>query len=237
MIPTPLRILLAEGDELFRLGLCIRLQQETGIEILAEAEDVETAVALAKQLVPDLVLLDMGLPAIGGIEACRQIKQLHRNLPILVLTSQSQASLIGQLVQTGAQGYCFKGVPVETLVLAIRSIASGASWWDQNATIAIRHAFEKISTAEPSLELNESDNPLTQREQEVLALIAAGKTNQEIAAVLQITIGTVKVHVHTLLQKLDAHDRTQAVVIAVKQGLLSLNLLSRVSVSRNGSAC
>ncbi|MCZ0905090.1 response regulator transcription factor, partial [Microcoleus sp. HI-ES] len=98
------------------------------------AEDGETAVELTQEHLPDVVVLDVGLPGIGGIEACRQIKQRHPAIPVLILTSHSQKSLIERLIAAGAQGYCLKGIAAETLVLAIRSVAAGASWWDQAAT-------------------------------------------------------------------------------------------------------
>jgi two-component system NarL family response regulator len=125
MPSTSIKILLVEDDELFRLGLRVRLQQEAELEIVAEVEDGETAIELINQKSFDVVLLDVGLPGIGGIETCRQIKQQNPQLPVLVLTSHSQKSLIAQLVELGAQGYCLKGVAAEKLVLALRSVAAG----------------------------------------------------------------------------------------------------------------
>lgn len=209
----PLRILLVEDDELFRLGLTTHLQQQPNLEVVAEAIDGETAVELVNQYLPDVVLLDIGLPGIGGMEACRQIKRQHPNLPILVLTSHSQKSLIDNLIATGVNGYCLKGIESEHLILALQSVAIGASWWDQRGTTEIRSTFTQkpdfICKASENLE-----NSLTQREREILALIASGKTNQEIANHLSIAIGTVRVHVHAILQKLDLRDRTQAAIFA-----------------------
>jgi two-component system, NarL family, response regulator len=222
MSVKPLKILLIEDDELFRLGLRMRLQQEPGFEIIAEAEDGETGIELAKAQPLDLVLLDVGLPGIGGIEACRQIKQQKNNLPVLVLTSRSEASLIMRLVTAGAQGYCLKGVASETLFLAIRSIAAGASWWDQTATTEIRSALKNHTDDSSSAR---STSLLTRREQEILALVAAGKTNQEIAAVLYLAPSTVRVHIHAVLQKLQVQDRTHAAVIAVQENLIASDLL------------
>ena len=208
MKPTAtLRILLVEDDELFRLGLRMRLQQETGLEIVAEAEDGETAVELANRYPLDLVLLDVGLPGIGGIEACRQIKQQHPELPILVLTSRSEKPLITRLIEAGAQGYCLKGIASESLLLAVRSVAAGASWWDSTATTEIRAAMVRNPPLSvPSKTAQPLENPLTNREQEILALIATGKSNQEIGEILYIAPGTVRVHVHAILQKLEVRD-------------------------------
>ncbi|BAZ40807.1 two component transcriptional regulator, LuxR family protein [Calothrix sp. NIES-4101] len=224
MSSTRLKILLVEDDELFLLGLRVRLQQEPGLEIVAEAEDGETAVEFASQYPLDIVLLDVGLPGIGGIEACRQIKQQHPQLPVLVLTSHSQQALISRLIEAGAQGYCLKGIPAEKLVLALRSVAAGASWWDETATKEIRSKFtfnSNVSEIEYIASTANPTNPLTQREQEILVLLAQGKTNQQIANALYITSGTVRVHVHTILQKLEARDRIQAVTVAMEKGLIA----------------
>ena len=209
MSSTSLKLLLAEDDELFRLGLRMRLQQEPDLEIVAEAEDGETALELIKKLPLDLVLLDVGLPGIGGIEACRQIKSALPQLPILILTSHSEQTLIARLIGAGAHGYCLKGIPAEKLILALKSIASGASWWDQTATSMIQAQFQHP--------IVQSENPLTKREQEILELVALGKSNPEIADELYITPGTVRVHIHAILHKLNVRDRTQAVVLAIQK--------------------
>jgi two-component system NarL family response regulator len=224
--PNPLRILLVEDDELFRLGLVTRLQQENNIEIVAEANDGETAVEFANQYLPDVVLLDIGLPGIGGIEACRQIKQQHPDLPILVLTSHSQTALIERLIEIGVSGYCLNGIEAEHLVLALRSVAAGASWWDKLGTKEIYTEFSQkkiIDTDNTPDNTQLIENPLTQREQEILALIAQGKTNAEIAQTLGIATGTVRVHVHAILQKLDVRDRTQAAILAIGYFAKNLN--------------
>jgi two-component system NarL family response regulator len=223
---TKLRILLVEDDELFRLGLYMRLQQEPGMEVIAEAVDGETAVELTNQHLPDVVLLDVGLPGIGGVEACRQIKEQHPKMPVLVLTSHSQKPLIERLIAAGASGYCLKGIEAELLILALRSVAAGASWWDQTGTAEIRAAMTGNPPALTKT-VGESQNPLTQREQEILALIAVGKSNQEIAELLHIAIGTVRVHVHAILQKLEVRDRTQAAVLAIQKGLVAAELLAK----------
>ena len=220
MIPaeTPVKILSVEDDELLRLGLRVRLQQDPGLEIVAEASDGETTLELVKQQPFDIVLLDVGLPGIGGIETCRQLKELFPALPVLVLTSRTERSLVARLIAAGAQGYCLKGVAPSVLILAIRSIVAGASWWDKAATDEIRLAFNQ----NPVLPA-ERGCLLTTREQEILRLVATGKTNQEIAEVLVITPGTVRVHIHTILHKLGVRDRAQAVMVATQQQLLTAN--------------
>ncbi|MEI6065093.1 MAG: response regulator transcription factor [Pseudanabaena sp. ELA748] len=208
-----LKILLVEDDELFRLGLQVRLQQETKIAVLAEANDGETAIDLAKQQPFDLVLLDIGLPGLGGLETCRQLKLNHPNLPILVLTSRNERSLISRLVTAGAQGYCLKGVAAETLILAMRSVVAGASWWDASATAEIQHTFQNQSSITPENLSASKVDTLTRREKEILLLMSEQKTNQEIADLLYISSGTVRVHIHAILHKLGVSDRKQAIAI------------------------
>lgn len=229
MTSNALRILLVEDDELFRLGLSMRLQQEPGLEIVAEVEDGETAIEVANQHPLDVVLLDVGLPGIGGIETCEQLRQEHPELPILALTSRFQKPLIARLIEVGVKGYCLKGIKAEILILALRTVAVGASWWDGAATTEIQSTFVQSMqpASTPSSEAEKSpENPLTSREQEILAMIAAGRSNQEIAEMLYIAPGTVRVHVHSILKKLEVRDRTQAAVLAIQEQLISPDLLT-----------
>lgn len=239
-----LRILLVENDELFRLGLRTKLEQQPDIEVVAEATDGEMAVWLTNHSQPDVVILDVNIPGIGGVEACRQIKQQHRKLPILVLTSLFQKSLITRLIDAGVQGFCLKGLKVKVLLLAVRSLAAGASWWDQVGTAQIREVFQSYHSNSNATETtnqpesgqsistetevtSKQPEPLTKREQEVLALLALGKTNQEIAEILYITPGTVRVHVHGILKKLEVRDRTQAALVAIQKQLVDVTLLPK----------
>ncbi|WP_055077135.1 response regulator transcription factor [Pseudanabaena sp. 'Roaring Creek'] len=216
-----LRILLVEDDELFRLGLQVRLQQERQIASLVEASDGETAIDLAKQQPFDLVLLDIGLPGLGGLETCRQLKLSHPSLPILALTSRNERSLVSRLVTAGAQGYCLKGVAAETLILAMRSVVAGASWWDANATAEIHNIFQNQSSEITSEDTSGARaNLLTRREKEILLLISEHKTNQEIANLLYISAGTVRVHIHAILHKFGVSDRKQAIAYAIQNDYL-----------------
>ena len=226
MVSPPLKILLVEDDELFRLGLRVRLEREAGLEIVAEAEDGETAIELVKRHSLSIVVLDIGLPGLGGVETCRQIRQVSPTLPVLVLTSHTQKPLINRIIEVGARGYCLKGASSQTLILAIQSVAAGASWWDSTATTEIRAAFENSSSTASISVADKANTALTRREQEILALIAEGKTNPEIAQMLYIAPGTVRVHVHAILQKLDVRDRTQAAVLAMQRKLIAGDLLS-----------
>jgi two-component system, NarL family, response regulator len=214
-----LKLLLVEDDELFRLGLVTFLQREPTIEFVREAADGEAALQLARQQVFDLVILDLGLPGLGGLETCRQFQKLFPALPILVLTSHREASLVIKLIEVGAKGYCLKGIDSQNLILAVRSIASGATWWDPAASDQIQATLHQIAEPTPSM----PDFSLTQRELEVLRLIAQGQPNSQIAKNLFITPGTVRVHVHSILQKLAVSDRTQAAILAIQRNLIASN--------------
>jgi two-component system, NarL family, response regulator len=212
-----LKLLLVEDDELFRLGLATCLQREPTIEMVAEAPDGETALKLVEKQAFDVIILDLGLPGLGGIETCRRSQQADPALPVLILTSHPDKNLVLKLIEAGAKGYCLKGIDAENLVLAIRSIAMGATWWDHNASNQIQAAIHQ--NEEPLTSANEYQ--LTNRELEVLKLIATGHTNQQIAENLYITAGTVRVHVHAILQKMNVADRTQAAIVAIQKNWIS----------------
>ncbi len=154
-------------------------------------------------------------------------------MPVLVLSSHSQKSPITNLIEVGAQGYCLKGVAGEKLVLSLFSVAAGASWWYETVTKEIRSAFisdrDSVALANNrQLEAKNSLEPanrLTQREQEILLLLAAGKTHQEIALALYITLGIVRVNVHNILQELEVIDRSQAIVVALQKQLIRNELI------------
>ncbi len=212
-----LKLLLVEDDVLFRLGLATCLQRESGIELVVEASDGESAIDLIEKQTFDVVILDLGLPGLGGIETCRQLYQLYPELPVLILTSHPDKHLVLKLMEVGAKGYCLKGIDAEQLVLAIRSISMGATWWDRNASDRI---YTAIHQNDRSAGLA-NEFQLTKRELEVLTLISQGRTNQQISETLFITAGTARVHVHAILQKLNVSDRTQAAIIALQQNLIS----------------
>jgi two-component system, NarL family, response regulator len=212
-----LKLLLFEDDELFRLGLATCLRQEPKIELVLEAADGETAIDLVKQQAVDVAILDLLLPGLNGLETCHKLQQSHPKLPVLVLTSHPDKDLVFKLIEAGAKGYCTKGIDAEKLLLAIRSLSVGATWWDSNASEQISTALGRIDRASPLIE----EFQLTKRELEVLALIAEGRTNRQISEVLFITAGTVRVHVHAILQKLNVCDRTQAAIVALQRQLIN----------------
>jgi two-component system, NarL family, response regulator len=225
---STIRILLVEDDELFRLGLSTRLARETELKIVAEAVDGETAIEIVKtDLAIDIVILDIGLPGIDGLEACQQMRLARPDLRILVLTSNYQPQLIEELIAANVNGYCLKGMVADSIILAIRSIVAGASWWDHAASNEIFSAFRENDRQLPPMIKTEITTVLTNREQEILALVSMGKSNQEIANTLFIAAGTVRVHVHAILSKLCVRDRTQAAILAIRNGLVDPQLLKR----------
>jgi two-component system, NarL family, response regulator len=193
---------------------------------LTEAADGETAIDLVRSHLFDAAILDLGLPGLGGIETCIQIQKLCPDLPVLILTSHPDKQLVVKLIEVGAKGYCLKGIDAHKLVLAIRSISVGATWWDRNASNQIctivgrdQSPFLERGSIDPVL-LPADRSLLTKRELEVLALIAGGNSNQQIAEQLFISAGTVRVHVHAILQKLNVTDRTQAAIIALQHNFI-----------------
>jgi two-component system NarL family response regulator len=202
-----MRVLLIEDDEAFRVGIeafLRRLPSVTAVRSVSDGEQGLEALAVAAA---DVVVLDIGLPGLGGLETCRRISADH-DLPVLVLTSQDDGRWVQRLWQAGASGYLHKAEALGQLETALTSVGQGASWWDRSATQALRSRDTLAGTSPPhgSLTL------LTPREREVLAAMAGGLTNRQIADSLGLGTGTVRVYLHTIFQKLQVSNRTQAVL-------------------------
>ncbi|WP_231848356.1 response regulator [Gloeobacter violaceus] len=209
-------MLLVEDDPLFRMGLAMVLRHQPQIELVAEAEDGETALALANRHRPQLVLLDIGLPGLDGRQTLVRLKQEHPEIRVLVLTSREEAGLVQAMLQAGADGYCLKGIGPDRLLTVIREVSAGNGWFDAKVLAQVRSAFA-VAPSEPPA----NAAALTEREREVLGWIARGASNPEIGRQLHISSGTVRVHVHAILRKLGATDRTQAAVLALEKGLIA----------------
>lgn len=211
----PIRVMLVDDHDMVRKGARGFLEAQSDIEVVAEAGSGEDAVRLAREQVPDVVLMDLVMPGMDGVEATRQVKDASPRTQIIVLTSYHQDEHIFPALQAGAISYLLKDVKATELVQAIHRAARG------EATLHPRVAARVIKQFSHSVpDGNALYTELSEREMEVLSLIARGYTNQQIAEELVISVGTVKGHVSNILSKLQLADRTQAAVYAWEEGLV-----------------
>jgi DNA-binding NarL/FixJ family response regulator len=211
-----IHVLLADDQVLVRAGFRMILSAEPGIEVVGEAGDGREAIALARELRPDVVLMDVRMPEVDGIEATREIVLDEESPRVLVLTTFDLDEVVYDALRAGASGFLLKDAPEERLVTAIHVVSEGGSLFAPTVTRRLIDEFARRSPQAPPPRLDE----LTARELEVLRLIARGHTNSEIAALLVVSEHTVKTHVARILMKLDLRDRTQAVVLAYESGLV-----------------
>lgn len=221
---SPIRVLVAEDHELTRQGLVYGLNGSDRLVVAAQAEDGQEAIALAETHRPDVVLMDIVLPVLSGIQATRLIKAAHPAVKVLMLTSHRDQVKVFEAFSAGADGYCLKDVKTERLIQIIDMLADGALWIDPGIAGFILKVLPLISGAvlkaeEKTLPLRREPD-LTVREKEILTLISQGRHNQDIAAQLNISLFTVKNHVSNVIQKLAVEDRTQAAILALKNGLI-----------------
>ena len=208
-----IRILIADDHHVVRRGLVFFLRTQKEIEIVGEAKNGEEAVRLAKELKPDIILMDLVMPVLNGIEATKQIKQVDQDVKILMLTSFSDHDHVIPAIEAGASGYQLKDIEPDELVESIRKLYGGENTLHPKATNHLLTRISRKDQPQQKIEL------LTKREKEVLSEIAKGKSNKEIASSLFITEKTVKTHVSNVFSKLEVADRTQAALFAVKYGL------------------
>ncbi len=227
MADTALNILIVEDHPMTRMGIKLLLEQQDGFTITGEATTGQEAIELATNgaaTKPDVILMDIGLPEVDGIEATQRIKADNPDTRILMLTSKDTESDVMAALGAGADGYCMKGIEQNTLYTAIRSVAEGAAWLDPTIAKVVLQRVSQPSSAVAEAPAQPAgpppDCPLTPREMEVLTLIVDGCNNPQIAERLVITKATAKAHVHSILQKLCVDDRTQAAVLAMRQGLV-----------------
>lgn len=218
-----INILLVEDHELYRMGLSMLLEKADGITLCAEAADGADGIKKARELNPDVILMDIGLPNIDGIEATGRIKDFNPDVKILIFTSRDSDNDVFEAFKAGADGYIMKGATPEQTISAIKSVYEGIGWIDP--AIA-RLVFSNLQRPEKQIistpEIKKSTNSygLTERELDVLELMVEGLSNPQIADKLVITRATAKAHVHSILQKLCVSSRTQATVTAMKEGLV-----------------
>lgn len=216
-----IRVLIADDQALFRRGLNVVLGTEDQIQVVAEAENGEEAIAKAEELAPDVVLMDVRMPRVNGIEAARAIRDSVPTTKILMLTVSDEEDDLFQAVKAGANGYLLKEISVEEVAEAIRAVMQGQSLISPSMASKLLNEFNAISKRAD--EKQQFPAPaLTSRELEVLKLVAKGMSNREIADELYISENTVKNHVRNILEKLHLHSRMEAVIYAVREKLLDI---------------
>ena len=212
-----IRILIADDHAVVREGLRTLIGTEPGMEVVGEAEDGFEAVQQACELRPDVILLDMVMPHMDGLEAINEIKRKCPEAHILVLTSFADDEKVFPAIKAGALGYLLKNVSPERLLNAIRDVHQGKPSMSSDIAKKLMHEIQRDS------ELPPTEEPLTEREMDVLRLVAKGLSNQEIAEALVLGQGTVRTHVSNILSKLHLANRTQAALYALREGLAPLD--------------
>jgi len=216
-----IRVLICDDHALFRRGLTMVLESEEGVEVVGEAEDGADAVAKAEELAPDVVLMDVRMPRLSGIEATRAIAERVPTAKILMLTVSDEEDDLYDAIKAGANGYLLKEISIEEVASAIRAVVNGQSLISPSMASKLLTEFTNLS--KKADERQSVPTPrLTDRELEVLKLVAQGLTNRDIAGELYISENTVKNHVRNILEKLHLHSRMEAVVYAVREKLLDI---------------
>lgn len=216
-----IRVVLAEDHALVREGTRRILEAAGGIDVVGEAADGEEAVALVERCDPDVAIIDIGMPLLNGIEATRRIKMTHPHVSVLVLTVHDDDQYIFALLEAGAAGYLLKDVEGRQLVQAVEAVHGGESVLHPVVT---RKVLARLAIGESSTEAR-GDEPLTDREHEVLELAARGMPNKQIASNLDVSVRTVQSHLSHVFRKLDVGSRTEAVLHGLRQGWFDLDKL------------
>lgn len=218
------RVIIVEDYKLTRVGLRCALNEIENINVIAEASDAESGLELIKKEHPDVVLMDLGLPKMNGLEATSKIKAISPNTKTIILTSHDREEEVVASLGSGASGYCLKDIDPNTLSNVIKNVAKGACWIDSNVAQLALKFFPKPESTEITNSRGGLDPKakLTERENEVLKLLVQGKSNTQIAQDLIVSVHTAKAHVCSILQKLCVDDRVQAAVKAIKEGIVSV---------------
>ncbi len=211
-----IKILIADDHPVVREGLTAMISREEDFEVVGEAKTGKEAVEQAGTLKPDVVLMDLRMPEMDGVEAIQKIGASHPDIKFIILTTYSDDEYIFRGIEVGARAYLLKDAPREDLFRAIRAVYKGESLIQPVVASKVLDRFAELSRQAQSPEM------LSERELEVLRLMAKGSANKEIAAQLSITNSTVKTHITSIFQKLHASDRTEAVTQAIKKGIIKL---------------
>ncbi len=215
-IPTKIKILIADDHPVVREGLSAMLSKEDDIQVVGEAKNGAEAIKKANEFQPDVVLMDLRMPEVDGVEAMRQIRAANPGIKFIVLTTYDNDEYIFKGIEAGARAYLLKDAPREELFKAIRAVYKGESLIEPAVAGKVLDRFAELSREA------QAPDVLSERELEVLNLIAKGAANKEIAAGLCISESTVKTHIQTIFQKLGVGDRTEAVTEAIKKGIIRL---------------
>jgi len=216
---TKIRVLIADDHAMFREGLCVLLGREDGIEVVGEAADGTEALVKTRKLKPDIVLMDIAMPTLNGLEATKQIKRENPSIKVLILTMYETDQYIFEILQAGASGYILKKAASTELISGIKAIFHDDVYLYPSLTKKLIQDYLRQNSKDTKNNRKDHSN-LTDRETEIIRLIADGKTNKEIATLLKISTRTVQAHRANLMEKLNIHDRTQLVRYAIRQGLL-----------------
>jgi DNA-binding NarL/FixJ family response regulator len=219
MTGTAIRVLLVDDQELVRTGLRGILRAAFGFDVVGECADGGEVMAAVDAVAPDVVLMDVRMPFVDGVQATLQLKRRESSPPVLALTTFDDDQALAGMLRAGAAGFVLKGVPAEDLQRAVRAVAQGGAWLDPAVTARVLAIYRAVPAADQAGRDEDLDT-LTSRELEVLTLIGRGKTNGEIAAELFVSEGTVKTHINHLFTKLRLRDRAAAVVFAFDHGLV-----------------
>jgi DNA-binding NarL/FixJ family response regulator len=214
-----IRLLLVDDQRLMRDGLRILLELEVDFEVVGEAEDGAQALEAYRELSPDVILMDIRMPVMDGVEATRRLRETDPNSKVIILTTFDDNEYVFEGLRAGALGYLLKDVSGDELSDAIRKVAAGGSMIEPSVARKVVAEFARLAPVTPEA-AEELIEPLSDREIEILKLVSQGLTNKEIAAKLFLAEGTVKNYVTSILQKIDARDRTQAAIRARELGLL-----------------
>ena len=210
------RILITDDHPVVREGLSAMLSRQKDIIVVGEAKNGYEAVEMAAERLPDIILMDLRMPEMDGVEAIRRIKAVNPEIQFIILTTYDDDEYIFQGIEAGAKAYLLKDTPREELFKAIRAVKRGESLIDPSITSRVLNRLTELSKHVQTPEI------LSDRELEVLTLIAKGTSNKEIAGTLTISQSTVKTHIQSIFQKLDVNDRTEAVTEALRQGIIRL---------------
>jgi DNA-binding NarL/FixJ family response regulator len=223
MNPEPIRTLIVDDHALFRRGLEIVLVSEPDIEVVGEASDGAEAVEKAGEALPDVVLMDVRMPRSSGIDACRAIKDVAPSARIIILTMSDEEDDLFEAIKAGASGYLLKDIPLDEVAEAVRSVHGGQSLISPSMAGKLLTEFAALASKESQEPPRQVPAPkLTDREIQVLKLVARGMNNRDIAKELFISDNTVKNHVRNILEKLQIHSRMEAVMVAVREKLIEL---------------